>query len=857
MRRPVRAFLAALVAVAVGAGDGSGQASSGFRDTVTVVPGPGYAKGGVYRFFFGTRYRQLWTSPVRVPRLDLATYGGGLRPLKRGGGQQTKSLRFVGADGRQYAFRSVDKDPTVVLPEDLRETFADRVFQDQISAGHPAGALIVGPILTAAGILHAEPTMVVMPDDPALGDYRAEFAGVLGLLEERPRDDDEEGVSFAGARDVVSTEELFDRLDERPAERVDARQFLLARLTDVFLGDWDRHRDQWRWALLDAGGPRWVPIPRDRDQAFVRFDGFLLGVIRQQVPQLVNFGPEYPPIVGATWNGRDLDRRFLPELERPVWDSVAAVLETRITDQVLEEAVARLPAEMRQTDGPRLLSALQTRRSGLRAMAGRYYEMLAAEVDVTGSDQAELAVVERVDAGVIEVTVGPRAGGAPFFRRRFHAGETREVRLYLKGGADSAAVIGTGNAPIIVRAIGGGGDDRFVDQASLGRTRFYDTRGDNRAVGRSIDTREYRAIDDTTNPRALPHRDWGAKHLSYPVASLGPDVGLVVGWGGRFTHWAFRKKPNAWVLRYTASIATGAATGRLDIAARHQRENSRNYFAIEALGSGIEVLRWYGFGNETTVDETRPISHYRVTQHQVALAPSLGWVLGERTVLQFGPRFKYSVTELDDGQNADRFIGTDRPFGTGGFAQLGGGIGFSHDSRDVPSAAKRGVLLELGGSWYPEALDVERSFGEVHGRFATYLSARMPTSPTLALQVGAKKVFGESGAIPFHEAAVLGSTGTLRGYRTHRFAGDAALFGSAELRLHLTNLFLAVPGKQGIFGFADQGRVYLEGENSNTWHRSYGAGVWLAFLTPGSLVTAGLGHSEEGNRLFARVGFAF
>ncbi|MBL8989652.1 MAG: hypothetical protein JNJ80_25500, partial [Gemmatimonadetes bacterium] len=211
----MRALLAALVAVAVGAGDGSGQASSGFRDTVTVVPGPGYAKGGVYRFFFGTRYRQLWTSPVRVPRLDLATYGGGLRPLKRGGGQQTKSLRFVGADGRQYAFRSVDKDPTVVLPEDLRETFADRVFQDQISAGHPAGALIVGPILTAAGILHAEPTMVVMPDDPALGDYRAEFAGVLGLLEERPRDDDEEGVSFAGARDVVSTEELFDRLDER------------------------------------------------------------------------------------------------------------------------------------------------------------------------------------------------------------------------------------------------------------------------------------------------------------------------------------------------------------------------------------------------------------------------------------------------------------------------------------------------------------------------------------------------------------------------------------------------------------------------------------------------------------------
>ncbi len=825
MRVRVRGLTLALAVGTLGAAAGSAQAGRGGGDTVTVVPGAGYAKGGIYRFFFGNHYRDLWTTPVRVPRLDLATFAGGLKPLKRGGGQQTKSLRLQGADGRQYAFRSVDKDPSVVLPADLRETFADRVFQDQISAGHPAGALVVGPILAAAGILHAEPTLVLMPDDPALGEFRAEFAGVLGLLEERPRDDDDEGQSFAGAREIVSTDDLIKRLDQRPGDRVDARQFLLARLTDVFLGDWDRHRDQWRWALLEEGGRRWVPIPRDRDQAFVRFDGFLLGVIRQQVPQLVNFGAEYPAIVGATWNGRDLDRRFLTELERPVWDSMAQVLEQRITDPVLEEAVGRLPAELRRIDGPRLLNALRARRSELRAMADRYYDLLAAEVDVTASDHAELAVVDRVDAGLVEVTVGPRTGGAPYFKRRFHSGETREIRLYLRGGADSVAIVGSGNAPTTIRAIGGGGDDRFVDVASFRRSRFYDTRGDNRAVGGAIDTREYRAIEDTTNPTALPHRDWGSKRLSYPVASLGPDVGLVVGWAGRFTQWGFRRKPNAWVFRYGASIATGATTGRLEIGARRQRENSRNYFAVEALGSGIEVLRWYGFGNETTVDETRPISHYRVTQHQLAVAPSVGWSLGERTVLEFGPRFKYSVTELDDGQNANRFIGVDRPFGAGGFAQLGGGVSFAHDSRDVPAAARRGVLIELGGSWYPEAFDVERSFGEVHGRVATYLSARMPTSPTLALQIGAKRVFGESGAIPFHEAAVLGSNGTLRGFRTHRFAGDAALFGSAELRLHLTSLFLAVPGRQGVFGFIDQGRVYLEGEDSDTWHRSFGAGV--------------------------------
>ena len=126
---------------------------------------------------------------------------------------------------------------------------------------------------------------------------------------------------------------MYKRLDKDPSVRVDARQFLLTRLTDVFLGDWDRHRDQWRWALLEEDGQeRWIPIPRDRDQAFVRFDGLLLKLVRRHVPQLLDFGPEYGPILGATWNGRDLDRRLLAELEQPVWDSVARVLQSRLSD---------------------------------------------------------------------------------------------------------------------------------------------------------------------------------------------------------------------------------------------------------------------------------------------------------------------------------------------------------------------------------------------------------------------------------------------------------------------------------------------------------------------------------------------
>ncbi len=842
------------------AGPVAGQVPrAGFRDSVTVTPGSRYARGGIHRFFFGAHYRDLWITPIRVPVLEFDRFAGGLRPTQRGGGQQTKSLRLRAADGREYAFRSLDKDPSIVLPPELRGTFADRILQDQISSGHPVGALVVPPILDAAGVLHANPVVAVLRDDPALGEFRADFGGLLGLLEERPRDADDEGVSFAGAKEIVSSRKLLEAIDEHPEVRVDAREFLAARLTDVFLGDWDRHRDQWRWARFeDARGERWLPIPRDRDQAMVRFDGFILGVVRQQFPQLVNFGPRYPAIAGATWNGRDLDRQLLTELERPVWDSVARALTARLTDDVIARAVAALPPEHRSIDAVRLGSALLARRNGLVAMAMTYYRHLAGQVDVHGSDRRDLAEVRPLDDQTVEVTVRLAEGGAPpYFRRRFLAAETDEIRIYLHGASDSVRVFGDRSLPVTVRVIGGGGDDRFANQGAAA-ARFYDNRGANSAVGGSIDTRDYLAIEDSTDAAALPHRDWGGRHLSFPMAQVQPDAGLMIGWRGRHTRWGFRKKPFASSLQYQAVIATGASTGRLAVTGRFQRENSPRYWTFEALGSGIEVFRWYGFGNERMVDETKPASFYRATQHQVALAPSFGWDIGPNATLELGPRFKYSVTEIDDGQNTTRFIAVDRPFGTGSFAQVGFGGSFRLDSRDLPMAATKGVHLELGGNAYPKAADVEQPFGEVHGRVATYLSPKMPGAPTLALQVGGSKVFGARDGVPFHEAAFLGTAQTLRGYRSHRFAGDrGAVYGSVELRLQLTHAYLAVPGRQGLIGFYDWGRVYQRGERSTAWYESFGGGLWLGFLTRGSVVSAVIGHSDEGNRVHVRAGFAF
>ncbi|HET6762471.1 MAG TPA: hypothetical protein VFH27_02335, partial [Longimicrobiaceae bacterium] len=245
-------------------------------DSVTVVAGAEYHARGLNALFFGTGYQELWRTPLRVAVLDLGTYAGGLTPTKKGGGKQTQSLRFRGRDGKEYAFRSVHKELNV-LPPELRRVLAGRIIQGQLKSAHPAGPLMVPPLLDAAGVLHGNPRLYVMPDDPRLGQYRAEFAGMLGMLEERPNEGDDGVEGFAGAVKVIGTDRLFERLEKSADDRVAAREYLDARLMDLFLGDWDRHPDQWRWAQLAEGTPRvWHPIPQDRDQAFANFRGIFI-----------------------------------------------------------------------------------------------------------------------------------------------------------------------------------------------------------------------------------------------------------------------------------------------------------------------------------------------------------------------------------------------------------------------------------------------------------------------------------------------------------------------------------------------------------------------------------------------------
>lgn len=115
------------------------------KETRTVIAGKHYKASIFHQFWLGKDYRDLWTTPIELEVLDLHSFAGGLRPVMQVGSMQTLGLALKGADGRDYTFRSIDKDPTRFLPESFMGTLTARVVQDQTAAIHPAGAVIVPP----------------------------------------------------------------------------------------------------------------------------------------------------------------------------------------------------------------------------------------------------------------------------------------------------------------------------------------------------------------------------------------------------------------------------------------------------------------------------------------------------------------------------------------------------------------------------------------------------------------------------------------------------------------------------------------------------------------------------------------
>jgi outer membrane protein assembly factor BamA len=180
--------------------------------------------------------------------------------------------------------------------------------------------------------------------------------------------------------------------------------------------------------------------------------------------------------------------------------------------------------------------------------------------------------------------------------------------------------------------------------------------------------------------------------------------------------------------------------------------------------------------------------------------------------------------------------------------------GIRVDKRDSKMLPTTGFVFGIEAEGNKGLGKFSSDFGYISSALSLYWTFRLPARITLATRFGGGTSLGK---YEFFQAQILGGNTNLRGFRKTRFAGETALYQNTELRIKLFSFrSYLFPAQVGMIGFNDIGRVWQDGEKSNTWHHGYGVGVYLAPLNQ-LVISLMYGFSREENLPLIRAGFLF
>ena len=710
---------------------------------------------------------------------------------------QSSGLAFRGADGRAYTFRGAregrDARARPGAPADDRR--ADRAGSDRPRCT-PRAPVVAAPLLEAAGVLHVEPRLVVMPDD-------ARARRVPRRLRGRARDDPGVPARRRGGRARVRRRDR-DHRRRRSSSSGCGRRPRAGRLARVppraAHGPVPRRLGPAPRPVAlgeDPGRAGWQPIPEDCDFAFCRFDGLVLLGRAELVSALGDVRRGVPGHARAHLAGLAARPELLSDLERPAWEEIAADLQRaahRRRDRrgrpppargvpargrrAAREGAAATARPARAGGGP-VLPPPRPRRSASTAPTSRTSRRWSRS---TGGD---LEVrVSRADAAGAPV-------GEPWFRRRFRARETREIRHRPARRRRSVRRARAIPHPRARRR--GRGRRRPRRLARGGGARLADWQGANRVcagAGTTLDARPYTPPPLESETPYIPARDWGRQTDLAALVRGEPGPRRLPRRRRAARAVRVPDPPVPAAARSSAPATRPAPAGSsADYDGELRRENSPR--ALHALRARIadrdppllRVRQRDARASERVVLRGAADASSRSRPLVVPLAPRLDAVARAR------------ARAAPPGRRPPRPLHRpDAPYGSEPFGQLGA------RGRAPPRHPRRRRAQRRAACSSPQAARSTPPRGTWSSRSATSTRKRRLTSPARSAAPDARAARRRRrvlGTYPFHEAAFVGGRTRCAGSASQRFAGDAAAYGSAELRLALGRYFFVLPGEYG------------------------------------------------------------
>jgi hypothetical protein len=855
-RRFARAFLQKLILIPVllltvwGFGQKTVVIDSTDPYLWTVIAGKEYQSSHLHKWLWGEDYRKEWVTPVQILVLNMDSAYGGFTPLKEGGGRQTQSLHLKDAKGKRYVIRSVNKTYTKALPEIARGTFIETIANDQIATDHPYAALTVPSMAEAAGVYHTNPQYYVVPKTNRLEEYRDTFANMLVLLEEHPDETQADVKSFGSPEDIVSTEKMLEKITEENDHLMDQHFYVKTRLFDMFLGDWSRHPDNWRWAKFDSGTFKiYRPVPKDRDQAYAKYEGLLLSLIIHgaALKHLQTFDDKIKNVKWFNYPAGALDKRFTNELTEQVWVDSAKALQHYLTDNVIENAVRQMPPPIFAESGNEIIHNLKSRRNELVKYATEYYHFLAEEVEITGSEQNEVFDVERLNDSLTSVTIyrvnkEGEVKKHPTFSRTFSNNDTKEVRLYGIDGNDVFHIHGDGDNDIKIRIIGGRSKDSVINESS--KIKYYDNPGN--VVSGNV--KLHPSADSTINAYKDEKPKWNKKSFIV-MPNYTNTRGVFIEAGFKGTKQAWRKEPFGWQqsLKFNYSISNQSFGG--DYKGIFNEVIGKWNILLDASYDQVLKNYFFGLGNETVYD--RKINYYYLHTTEGSGSVGLNRIFGKYhsfTVTGFYQSIKLK-NETDHLPLETLYPVDGTVFDRKNFAGASASYMYYHVNDEV--VPTKGFGFSLNTSHTKNLTQTEKWFN----KYWTTLGFYIPMGKTFSL-ASRNGLHTLSGYPEFYQYNWLGGGQNLRGFHRQRFYGKTSFYSDNELRWIPNVKSYLFNGKIGLIGFVDQGRVWMPRLTSDEWHVGYGGGL---LLSPFNKITATVyyGMSKDDHLIHIRLGRFF
>ena len=824
-----------------------------FKDTVNVAASEKYNNpSSLQRQMIGNNYREEWSSLVNMPVFYLNEAKGGFKITGLGGGKHSKSLKLEDSKGNEWSLRTIDKDPAKAIPETYRNSIGENAVMDLGSAAHPYAALVIPDMANALDIKVAKPEFYFVPDDPALGVYRPLFANKVCMLESRD--------PTPGGPESRSTGKLLQKMVEDNDHRADQKAVLTARLLDMLVADWDRHFDQWRWSTVDTGrGKIYYPIPRDRDQALAYSDGLLIKYAsNNSLPFLKGFRKNIPRVNWLNWMARDFDRTFLNQLSAKEWEEIIKKFQQTLTDSVINRAVRRFPAVVYAENGKAIADKLKSRREQMLTQGMKYYHFLSHYVNIVGSNKPEYFRISAANDGRLKVSVYERSNSMDtayrLYQRTFDHKDTKELRLYGLNGNDLFEMDQNVNSKIKVRIIGGRGNDTFDIRGNV-PTRLYDIDTSANHVANKNHTKVFFSKDARVNDFDWVENEYTS--VRYPAIrpSYNTDDGFFVSGGYSRKTYGFKKTPFSTLNQFQATYAFKKAF-KINYQGEFNQVLRNNDIVLRADLVNPTLANFFGFGNNTEIDEAKDISYYQAHYKYLEAMAMLRRRLFDKLSISVGPYFyQYWFNPSNNvGKVLEHpsLLSIDSSGVYDKKSYLGGRLAIDVNNLNNLLFPTRGIqwnteLSVLGGVGAKT-----NTVTKLTSDMVVYASVNSPTKFVTVVRLGWGHIFNRN--FEYFQALNLGADNYLRGYRKDRFSGSTRAYGNLEFRLKLlTSKWYPLPGDLGLLGFDDVGRVWLNTESSHTWHNSVGGGIYFVPYNM-MIVSATIAFSKEENLVNVSTG---